>query len=79
MNLEPYQNSDLMACDCTKLVDLRDIRIDRSLPQRSRMISFLRQAGDPYLFKMDGLIIKTVYPPDVKLRFSDAIAGLLGG
>ena len=79
MELKQSQNSDLMTCDCAKLVDLRDIRIDPSLPRRERMISFLRQTGDPYLFKMDGLIIKTVYPPDVKHRFSDAIAGLLGG
>ena len=77
MGLEQYQNSDLMTCDHTKLVDLQDIRIDRSLPQRSRMISFLKQAGDPYLFKMDGLIIRAVYPPEVKNRLSDAIANLL--
>ena len=79
MSPKQYQNAELMTCDHAKLVDLRDIRIDRSLPQRSRMISFLKQAGDPYLFKMDGLIIKTVYPTDAKHRLSDAIAALLGG
>ena len=79
MNLEPYQNSDLMACDCTKLADLQNVRIDSSLPQRERMISFLKQTGDPYLFQIDGLIIRAVYPPDAKNRLSDAIAGLLGG
>ena len=79
MNLEPYQNSDLMTCDCTKLADLQNVRIDSSLPQRERMISFLKQTGDPYLFQIDGLIIRAVYPPDAKNRLSDAIAGLLGG
>ena len=69
----------LQTCDPDKLVDLRHIHIDASLPLRERKERYRQQIRDPYLFKVDGLIIRAVYPPEAKNRLSDAIAALLGG
>ena len=71
------QHADLMNCDHDELVDLKDIRIDTSQPVPERMAAFLSQVRNPYLFKVDGLIVKAVYLPDAKCRFSEAISALL--
>lgn len=69
--------ADLMACDPAQLVDLRDVRIDTSRPLSERMDAFVQQVHNPYLFKVDGLVIKATYLPHVSRRLSDAIPGLL--
>ena len=71
------RRSDLMSCDPDGLVDLRDVRIDTSLPVRERMAGFVQQVGDPYLFKVDGLVIKATYLPQANRSLSDALPGLL--
>ena len=68
---------DLRTCDPNELVDLSDIQIDTSLPLRERMEHYRRQIRDPYLFKVDGLIIKTVYLADAKNRLCDSLCDLL--
>ena len=76
--MDPTQ-ADLKYCNPNDLVDLCDIQIDVSLPLRERMARYRQQIRDPYHFKVDGLIIRAVYPPEAKSRLSDAIASLLGG
>ena len=61
--LELQRNSDIMACDPNLLVDLRDVEIDTSLPVQKRMEQFLRQVGNPYLFRVDEIVVKTSYLP----------------
>lgn len=75
--LEQCRHADLMTCDPGKLVDLRDVRIDTSLPVRERMQGFVQQVGNPYLFKVDGLIVKATYLPQANRSLSDALPGLL--
>ena len=75
--LEQYRNTDIMACDPDMLVDLREVHIDTALPVQKRMERFVQQVGNPYLFKVDGLIIKTVYLPDAKNRLCDSLCDLL--
>ena len=75
--LEQQRNSDIMACDANMLVDLRDVEIDTSLPVQKRMEQFLRQVGNPYLFRVDEIVVKTSYLPQANRRLSDALPGLL--
>ena len=75
--LERYRAADLMTCDPGVLADLRDVQIDTARPVRERMVSYLRQVGNPYLFKVDGLVVKASYLPQANRRLSDALPGLL--
>ena len=75
--LEHCLQTDIMACDPDALVDLKDVRIDTSLPVRERMQGFVQQVGNPYLFKVDGLIVKATYLPQANRSLSDALPGLL--
>lgn len=71
--LEQFRSADILTCDPDELVDLQDLRIDTSLPIRDRMDTFLQQIHNPYLFRVDGLIVKAVYPANTDRRLTDAL------
>ena len=75
--LEQYRNTDIMACDPDLLVDLREVQIDTALPVQKRMEQFIQQVGNPYLFKVDGIVVKASFLPQVGQSLSDALPGLL--
>ncbi|MBR5293616.1 MAG: hypothetical protein IKU31_02485 [Oscillospiraceae bacterium] len=71
--LEQCRNADLQTCDPDALVDLRDISIDVTRPRSERMDAFLRQVHNPYLFKVEGLVVKAVYLPQASRPLADAL------
>ena len=75
--LEQYRKADIMACDPDRLVDLREGHLDTALPVPRRMVGFIQQVGNPYLFKVDGLVVKASYLPQANRRLSDALPSLL--
>ena len=75
--LEQQRNSDIMACDANMLVDLREVKIDTSLPVHKRMERFIRQVGNPYLFRVDGIVVKASFLPQMGRSLSDILPGLL--
>ena len=75
--LERYRAADLMTCDPGGLADLRDVQIDTSLPVGERMVSYLGQVGNPYLFKVEGLIIRAVFSPETGRSLVDALTALM--
>ncbi|MCD8354137.1 MAG: hypothetical protein LUC47_07500 [Clostridiales bacterium] len=44
-----------------QLVDIRDVKIDRSLPSEDRVKSFVEQIKNPYLFKVGGTVVKVSF------------------
>ena len=76
-NLEQQRNSDIMSCDPNMLVDLREVQIDTSLPVQKRMEQFLLQVGNPYLFRVDGIVVKASFLPQMGRSLSDILPGLL--
>lgn len=44
-----------------QLVDIRDVTIDRSLPNDERVKSFVEQIKNPYLFKVGGTVVKVSF------------------
>ncbi len=43
------------------LVDIREVKIDASLPAEERMRSFLHQIRDPCLFRYKDMIVEAVF------------------
>lgn len=76
-DLDRCRAADLLACAPGELTDLLDVRIDPSLPPRQRLEGFAQQVGNPYLFRVDGLIVKATYLPGANRPLSDALPGLL--
>ena len=44
------------------LVDIRDVKIDRSKPVEERMKSYVEQIKNPYLFKVGNTIVRVSTP-----------------
>ena len=44
-----------------QLVDIRDVKIDRSLPMEERVKSFIEQIKNPYQFKVGDTVVKVSF------------------
>jgi len=53
--------ADLTDCSPEHLVDLKQVEIDSSLPVSMKMEHFLEQVQNPYLFRVDQLIVKVSF------------------
>ena len=45
------KNANLATIDRDELVDIRDVKVNTSLPKRERAIDFIRQIGNIYYYK----------------------------
>lgn len=76
-HLERCRRADLLTCDPARLVDLQEVHIDTSRPVRERLAGFAEQMGNPYLFRVDELVIKVSFLPKGNLSLSALLPGLL--
>lgn len=44
-----------------QLVDIREVKIDRSLPSEERIKSFIEQIKNPYQFKVGDTVVKVSF------------------
>lgn len=45
----------------TDLVDIRDVKVDRSLPTEERVRSYVEQIKNPYYFKVGDVKVRVSY------------------
>jgi len=67
-SLESLRDTDVRTIDPTLLVDIRDVKVNTSLPREDRLLDYLSQIKNPYCFRHG----KTV----VKVSFADTEATL---
>ena len=60
-NLKNLRNADVSACIIDELVDLQDIEINRKLPINRRAVDFVEKIGNPYLFRVDDVVVKVEF------------------
>ena len=61
------------------LVDIRDVKIDRSKPVEERMKSYVEQIKNPYLFKVGNTIVRVSYAntqPTINDNFVNLLASM---
>lgn len=58
------------------LVDIRDVKIDRSKPVEERMKSYVEQIKNPYLFKVGNTIVRVSYA-NTRATINDNFVNLL--
>ena len=61
MTVDEMKSVDIRTVDREELVDIRDVRIDRTLPKEERVRSFVQQIKNPYCFRCGDVIIKTSF------------------
>ena len=58
LDLEAMRNVDIRQVDPDTLVDIRNTKIDTSLPLHERALDFIRQIRNPYCFKCGKTLVK---------------------
>lgn len=61
--LERCKNIDIRTISDNDIDDIKDIKIDRRKPSNERILDFLNKVKNPYVFKINGRI--------VRMRFSE--------
>ena len=61
INLEALRGIDIRTVERTTLVDIRDVKVNTKLPQRERLLDYIRQVKNPYLFKCGKMIIQSSF------------------
>ena len=58
------------------LVDIRDVKIDRTQPVEERMKSYVEQIKNPYLFKVGNTVVRVSYA-NTQATINDKFVNLL--
>lgn len=61
MTVDEMKNVDIRTVNREELVDIRDVSIDRTLPKKERVRSFVQQIKNPYCFRCGDVIVKTSF------------------
>lgn len=61
INREILRNADISVCNTDELVDLRNIKTNQKAPLKRRTSDFITQVGNPYLFKVDDIVVKVEF------------------
>lgn len=56
--LSELSMQDVKEIDTGTLTELKDLSIDKDLPVRERVLSLIRQTGNPYAYLMNGTVVK---------------------
>ena len=60
-NLKMLRNADVCGCNADELIDLRTVKTNRKMPLSRRADDFIEKVGNPYLFKVDDVIVKVEF------------------
>lgn len=63
----------------TDLVDIRDVKVDRSLPTEERVRSYVEQIKNPYCFRVGDVKVRVSYADKAKSlddSFGEMIASM---
>lgn len=66
------ENDRKKLIDHSKLRDIRNVRIDTTLPREERIRSFVEQIGDPYNY-LDGDIVVSIGYADTQVSLQDRL------
>ena len=69
------RRADILTCDGDSLVNLKEVSICANLPLPQRAEQYLQQVHNPYLYRVDELIVKVSFSGNRDL--SSSLAGLM--
>lgn len=59
--LEAMKNVDIRTVNPATLRDIRDVKVNTSLPKAERIQDFIRQIGNPYCYRHGKYIVKVSF------------------
>ena len=76
LSITAMKNSNLATIDRDELVDIRDVKVNTSLPKRERAIDFIRQIGNPYCYRHGKYVVKVGFS-DTEVSLEERLAGYI--
>jgi hypothetical protein len=61
MSLKEMRDIDIRTVNPDTLADIREVKVDSTLPQRERLLDFIRQVKNPYLYKCGKMVVKVSF------------------
>lgn len=74
--LETMKNTNPTFASTDELVDINDVKVNKSLSKPERIAEFVRQIKNPYCFKCGDFIVKTRFS-DNGLSMEDCLQSIL--
>lgn len=59
--LKAMQAVDVRTVDPATLRDIRDVKVNTSLPKQERILDFMRQIGNPYCYRHGKYVVKVSF------------------
>lgn len=59
--MKTFRNADILTCNSDELVDLRNVKMNRKKPLGNRADDYFAQVGNPYLFRVDDVVVKVEF------------------
>lgn len=76
LSIMAMKNANLATIDRDELVDIRDVKVNTSLPKRERAIDFIRQIGNPYCYRHGKYVVKVGFS-DTEVSLEERLAGYI--
>jgi hypothetical protein len=76
MNLQAMRDVDIRTVDPATLVDIRDVKVNKELPNRERILDFIRQVKNPYCYKYGKMVVKVSFA-DTEATLEDRLENYL--
>lgn len=73
VDLNTMRNVDIRTVDPDTLVDINDVKIDKSLPQAERVRDFIRQIKNPYCYKCGKAVVKISFSSAATATLEDRL------
>lgn len=73
------EENNQTTADMSGLVDIRDVKVDRSLPVEDRIRSYVEQVKDPYCFRVGDVKVRVSFASNGRTlndSFTDMLASL---
>ncbi len=61
IKVEELKQVDVRTVDADTLIDIDQIKVDKTLPKTERLQDFIRKVKNPFCFICNGMIIKTSF------------------
>lgn len=74
--IEKYKDMDLNDINSNDIPDINEIKIDKRKPKVERMLDFLSQVKNSYVFKINGHLVQIGFTNNVKIA-EDCLTNVL--
>ena len=76
-SLNEMKNADLQSCNIDELVDIRDVKVDKSKSQMEKLVDFIEKIKNPYLFKVGDTVVKVRFSENNTQSFQQKMENII--